>query len=153
MARTPAPGVWYVDADHRGAALLRQLVLVLERTGDRVVDIGARLRHPDDDYPQAAARVVRAVRGRPYAFGLLLCGSGNGVAMAANRARGIRAALAPSPRYAVHARRDEDANVLVLPARWMTASAARPILAAWRATRPSRAARHMRRRAQLDRLL
>ncbi|MBI3956797.1 MAG: RpiB/LacA/LacB family sugar-phosphate isomerase [Candidatus Kerfeldbacteria bacterium] len=149
-----------IGADHQGAALKRDLVAWLERRGLAVDDRRDRasLRssrvstRADDDYPRIAAAVARALKASKAETGLLICGSGNGMVIAANRFAHIRAALAPAPSYAVKARQDENANVLVLPAWWVNRTAARRILTVWLSTRPSRAARHRRRIRQLTAL-
>jgi ribose 5-phosphate isomerase B len=84
----------YIDADHNGFDLKHQLIDDLKRSGHEVVDLGAEERDPEDDFTFAAGRVANAVLGEDNAKGVLLCGSGQGVCMAANRFKGIRAGLA-----------------------------------------------------------
>lgn len=142
----------YIGADHNGYRLKNDLVRFLQRRGVTVRDLGAVSARASDDYPLIAVRVARAVQASPQHRGILLCGSGNGMAMSANRFSRIRAALAPSLRYAVKAREHENANILVLPAWWMNEGTARSIAQKFLATASSAAARHRRRVRQLTRL-
>ncbi len=137
----------YLGADHNGMKLAQAILHGAEGASWTLVGGGARA---DDDYPIIATRVVRKVLATPGTRGMLLCGSGNGMAMAANRFPGIRAALALNVTMARKARQDEDANVLVVPAWWVTASAALRIVRAFLSTPASSAARHRRRVRQLS---
>lgn len=107
----------FVGADHNGFELKNQVREHLEHGGFDSEDVGAITLDPDDDYPQYAFAVTTKVVGEEDpAFGILVCGSGQGMAIAANRVPGIRAAVVWSPAEARAARRDDNANVLVLPA-------------------------------------
>lgn len=150
MKKSAAPIV-YLGADHNGFLLKEQVKAALMKSGISVCDCGAKALDHDDDYPAIAARVARQVSKDPESFGLLICGSGNGIAMAANRFSGIRAALAPAPGYARKARQDEDANILVLPAWWVTYAQALRIVRMWLTTPFSGETRHKRRIAALSR--
>lgn len=142
----------YLGADHNGFGMKHGLAAWLLGRGFSVRDLSNRRKQATDDYPAYAAAVARAVARHRGSVGILLCGSGNGMAMAANRFRAIRAALCATPRAARKARTDEDANVLVLPSWWITERQARAITAVWLATRFSAQARHVRRIRQLTRL-
>lgn len=141
----------YLGADHRGVALKAAIKPVLNAMGKNSHDFGAHRLNRTDDYPVIAREVARAVAAHPGSMGILLCGSGNGMVMAANRFPGIRAALTPDVRYAKKAREDEDANILVLPALWVTPRRATAILRVWLRTPFSGLARHRRRIRQLSR--
>lgn len=141
-----------IGADHNGFRTKARLVQMLRRQGYTVRDVGAAALRPRDDYPVFAGRVARAVLADAAATGILVCGSGNGMVMAANRFRGIRAALVTSADAARKAREDEDANVLVLPAWWVPMRTAERIITVWLATPFSGASRHRRRIRLLDRL-
>lgn len=141
----------FIGADHNGYLLKEQLKVSLKKSGIPVHDCGAPHLDPEDDFPPIAATVARKVVKQQGSFGILICGSGNGMAMAANRFSGARAALASAPGYARKARKDEDANILVLPAWWLTHTQALRILRLWLTTPFSKATRHKRRIAQLTR--
>ncbi len=138
-----------LGADHRGFALKEQLKAWLVRRGHAILDLGT---HTDEraDYPVYAQAVARAVAGRRARRGILVCGSGIGMSMAANRVQGVRAVLANDRRPAEMSRRHNDANVLCLGADVITPARARAILELWLAT-PFEGGRHVRRVRMLDR--
>jgi ribose 5-phosphate isomerase B len=109
----------YLGADHNGFERKKQLADYLKRSGYEVVDEGDVTLSPEDDFPQFASRVIQAMRAdtTDEVRGMLICGSGQGMCMAANRFRGVRAALAFDQQEARAARNDDDANVLCLSAR------------------------------------
>lgn len=107
----------YLGADHRGFALKERLKTALANDVHEVVDVGAVSLAPDDDYPDFAAAVANKVSADPVnARGIVICGSGFGVDIVANKFKGVRAMLATSPDHAAVGRHDDDANVLALAA-------------------------------------
>jgi ribose 5-phosphate isomerase B len=109
---------FYVGSDHAGVSLRRELVELARAAGHEVaLELGPASGEERVDYPDLAAEVCRKVAADPGAFGLLVCGTGQGVAMAANRMREIRAAVAGDSFSAKMARAHNDANVLCLGAR------------------------------------
>lgn len=108
----------YIAADHRGFQLRRSLLDYLKRAGYEVIDEGDQVLDPTDDYPVVAQRLVKDVltSDDDTPRGILICGSGQGVCMAANRFKGIRALLGYDRESVRNARKDDDANVLCLPA-------------------------------------
>lgn len=109
----------YLGSDHNGFRLKQQLIDFLRRNNYEVEDDGGQKLNPEDDYPVFAARVVTAMQSSDdqEPRGILLCGSGQGMMMAANRYRGIRAALGWDVQQVKAARNDDDANVLAIPAK------------------------------------
>ena len=109
----------YIGADHNGFERKKQLSDYLQRNGYEVVDEGDSSFQPEDDFPQFAAAVALKIIGDndDDAKGILICGSGQGMAMAANRFKGIRAIVAATSDDARWGRNDNNANVLSLPAR------------------------------------
>jgi ribose 5-phosphate isomerase B len=144
----------FMGADHNGFELKRKLAELLTRAGYEVIDEGDAERKPDDDFPVFAARVVHAMRaaGDVDARGILICGSGQGMCMAANRFKGVRASLVWDANEAHAARNDDDSNVLCLPARSVTAEEAVKIAEAWLATPFAGAVRFKRRIQEMDQL-
>lgn len=144
----------FIGADHNGFALKHDLIERLKRAGYDVVDKGDEILRPDDDFPQFAERVVRAMQanGDEQDRGLLICGSGQGMCMAANRFKGIRASLIWNVHEAHAARNDDDSNVLCLPARSVSAEEALHIALAWLQTPFAGATRYKRRIQELDNL-
>ncbi len=133
----------YVGADHAGVALKARLLAELERLGYRGVDVGATTAE-STDYPDFAHRVARAVETGEAKRGVLVCGTGVGMAMAANRHPGVRAAVAWNPDVAELVRRHNDANVLTLGARVLDEEEAVRILERW-LDAPFDGGRHVRR--------
>jgi ribose 5-phosphate isomerase B len=132
----------------------RSLTEGLIRAGYEVIDEGDDKLDPNDDFPQFAARTVAAMKASDDKDprGILICGSGQGICIAANRFKGIRAALAWNTQEVHASRNDDDANVLCLPARYMGADEALRLAEAWLATPFAGAARYKRRIKQLDEL-
>lgn len=144
----------YIGADHNGFDLKEKLEDFLRRSGHEVVDAGDVKRDPDDDFPQFAGRACNMLLGDtdPTAKAILICGSGQGMCMAANRFKGIRASLCWNLSEAQLARNDDDANVLCLSARSLDTKQAEAIVTTWLATPFAGAPRYKRRIAQLDNL-
>lgn len=144
----------YVGSDHRGYQFKQDIVDHLKHQGHDVQDMGDQNFNPDDDFPQFAGRVVSALLADSdhEARGILLCGSGQGMCMAANRFKGIRAALGYD-RESTHAsRNDDDSNVLCLPASSLSSTAVREIVDVWLRTPFAGAPRFRRRIKELDEL-
>ncbi|HEX3905431.1 MAG TPA: ribose 5-phosphate isomerase B [Polyangia bacterium] len=137
----------YAGSDHAGFGLRRRLVEHLRGSGHLVEDLGPAT-DASCDYPQFAGAVARAVRDDAGAFGLLVCGTGLGVCIAANKIRGVRAVDAWNVEGAKQSRGHNDANVLCLGARLVPESDAVTIVDTWLAT-PFEAGRHARRVAQI----
>ena len=140
----------YIAADHNGYKLKEQLKQFLGLKKIRYLDLGPQRFVKRYDYPDFAVAVARRVKGQDQ--GLLICGSGHGMAIAANKIRGIRAALCTTPFSAKMARHDDHANVLVL-ASWETSPAkAKKIISVWLKTKASTVARHVRRVKKINRI-
>ena len=136
-----------VGSDHAGLALKRELAAVAAELGYEVVDVGT---HTSDstDYPDYAHRVASAV-ARGEGLGLLVCGTGIGMSMAANRHPGVRAALCGDVFSASMTRQHNDANVLCVGSRVIGAGLAEQILKAFLAT-SFEGGRHARRVKKID---
>lgn len=144
----------YLGADHNGFEMKGYLRQQLQVSGYSVIDEGDKLPDPRDDFPQFAARTIAALKASddPKAAAVLICGSGQGMCMAANRYRGIRASLCWNEAEARAARNDDDSNVLCLPARYLSNEQAESILKVWLATGFAGAARFKRRIKEMDEL-
>jgi len=105
-----------IGADHAGFQMKERLKAELERMGYAVEDLGAYSAEPSD-YPDYAHRVAEKIEKGEASRGVLLCGTGLGMGVAANRHPGVRAAVVWSPEVARLSRQHNDANVLILPAR------------------------------------
>ncbi len=142
----------YIGADHQGFQLKAQLVNYLQRSHYEVVDEGDAVLRPEDDFPQFAGRVAQAMLADADedSRGLLICGSGQGMCMAATRFKGIRASLAWAVHEAPTARNDDDSNVLCLPARILKSDRAEAIIHTWLNTPFAGAPRFKRRLKEMD---
>ena len=116
-----------IGADHAGFALKEALKKWLEKSGHPVKDFGT-YSNESADYPDFANPVASAVEEKEFDLGLLVCGSGNGVAMTANKHQRIRAAICWNEELAAVAREHNDANILCLPARFISEEDALRIL-------------------------
>lgn len=144
----------YIGSDHAGFTAKEQLMLQLVERGYDVEDVGDKVLDPKDDYPQFAFLAVTKILGDPEddAKGILLCGSGQGMCITANRTHGIRAAVAWNEDAAREARHDDDANVLCLPARFLDTEQLLTVAEVWLKTPFSGLERHARRIKEIDEL-
>jgi ribose 5-phosphate isomerase B len=102
-----------LGADHRGFRYKEIIKAILKRRGIEFEDFGA-FSEESADYPDFGLKAAKAVAQKKADFGILICGTGNGMAIVANKIKGIRAGLAFNPEMAGLARSHNDANVLVL---------------------------------------
>lgn len=143
-----------MGSDHNGFEYKNQLKKALELAGHEVVDEGGLALDPSDDFPQFASKVVHELLNdqSPVARGILICGSGQGMCMAANRFKGIRASLAWNTHEARSARNDDDSNVLCLSSKYLSLEETGSIMATFLSTPFAAADRYKRRIQQLDEL-
>jgi ribose 5-phosphate isomerase B len=144
----------YLGADHNGFALKAKLLAFLERSGYEVVDSGDVQLNPEDDFPQFASKVCQQMLldTSDDVRGILICGSGQGMCMAANRFKGIRASLCWNVHEARSSRNDDDSNVLCLSAREYSEETSQSIAMTWLNTPFAGATRYKRRIKELDEL-
>lgn len=119
-----------LGSDHAGFELKEKIKTLLTDKGFEVEDFGT-FSTASVDYPDYAHPTASAVENEQAEIGILLCGSGNGVAMAANKHQGVRAGIAWTPEIATLAKQHNDANILVLPARFITEEEAYHIVNAY----------------------
>lgn len=145
----------FLGADHQGFHLKNFLKDYLHKAGYEVIDEGDEKFMPEDDAAQFAARVTSALLADndTDSKGILLCGSGQAMCMAANRFKGIRASLIWNLEEARLARNDDDSNVLCLPARMLTKEEVPLLVETWLHTPFAGAARYVRRNKALDELV
>lgn len=139
----------YLGADHAGFELKDSLAHYLSERGEEFQDLGAHTLEPHDDYPEYALAVARAVTADDDACGVLICDTGIGDAIVANKVPGIRAALVHDEFTAKRAREHNDANVLVLGAESVSEHRAKKLLGLFLETPFSGAERHIRRLKQI----
>ena len=116
-----------IGGDHAGFEYKKLLIAALEKQGYGIKDFGA-FSLDSVDYPDFAHPVASAVENQDCTFGILICGSANGVAMVANKHQGIRAALCWEPEIASLSRQHNNANVVCIPARFVSEETAEEIV-------------------------
>src|SRR5918997_2101572 len=138
-----------VGADHAGFEMKRDLAGVLAQQGHEVVDLGTHSSAPID-YPDIAEAVATAVRNGQVDRGILFCGSGAGVSVAASKFPGVRAAVCHDAYTAQQAVEHDDLNVLCLGARVIGPALARTLIEAFLAATFNAEERHLRRVAMIE---
>ena len=136
--------------DHGGYALRETVFATLDTDGHVPVDLGAAVLDSGDDYPDFALAVVKAMLAGDAERGILVCGSGAGVAVAATKVKGIRAAMAHDTYTAAQCVEHDDCNVLCLGGRVIGPALAADIIRAYLAAEFTGEDRHKRRLAKID---
>jgi len=138
-----------VGADHGGYPLNERVIEELRSAGHEVIDFGTHDGATPDDYPDYAKLVGEAVQNGAAEIGVLICGSGVGAAVAANKLRGVRAALCGDTYSAHQSREHDDCNVLCLGARVVGVELALEILRSFVGAKFTGEERHRRRLAKV----
>jgi len=138
-----------IGADHGGYPLNERVIRELEAAGHELVDFGAHVGSRPDDYPDYAIKVGAAVQHGEAEIGILICGSGVGASVAANKLHGIRAALCGDTYSGHQSREHDDCNVLCLGARVVGEELALDIVRAFVAAKFTGEERHRRRLAKI----
>lgn len=141
-----------IGADHAGFELKEKLREMLEDDGYEVIDVGAHELEPGDDYPIYAAQVGRMVSQGEAERGILVCDSGIGVDIVANKFPGVRSALVHDEELASLTRLHNDSNVLCLGAIFVDEAEAECITQIWLKTDFSHGERHQRRIEEIEEL-
>ncbi|MCU0651520.1 MAG: ribose 5-phosphate isomerase B [Candidatus Omnitrophica bacterium] len=139
-----------IASDHAGFGLKEKIKLYLQKTGFKVNDLGT-YSEERCDYPEFAARLAKLIPRQKNSRGILICGSGIGVAIVANRFKGVRAAVCHNIQAAEFSRRHNDSNVLALGARIAGLELQKKILKIWLNTK-FEGGRHRRRLNLLKRI-
>jgi len=132
-----------ITSDHAGVQYKKELADFMTHLGYQVLDLGPYTEE-SVDYPDFAHSLAETVLSKKADFGIILCGTGNGVAMAANKHQGIRAGLSWNKEVAALIRQHNDANILALPARFVNVEEAKEIVKTYLET-PFEGGRHQRR--------
>lgn len=133
----------YIASDHAGVEMKKALTMLLTKKGHKIIDLGPN-NSDSVDYPDYAKKLAREVKKHPKAKGILICGTGIGMSMTANKTKGIRAALCFDVNTAKLSREHNDANILCLGARTTKIDLAKKITLAWLST-DFRGERHLKR--------
>lgn len=140
----------HIGSDHAGLELKNALVEHLKSSGHDVVDHGPHVYDALDDYPVFCIPAAQGVASENGSFGIVLGGSGNGEQMAANKVKGIRAALVWSVETAKLAREHNDANVIAIGGRMHPIEVCKELIDVFLATPFSNDERHIRRIGQVS---
>lgn len=140
----------FIGADHGGFNLKNELIDYLHEKNIRVEDLGAYELDPLDDYPEIAKKVAQAVLQNPEHIGIVICRSGVGVDITANRFKGIRSALGFNEVEVQKARQDDNVNVLALPADYLSFEEAQKLVDAFLAATPKTDPKYQRREIEID---
>lgn len=135
----------YIASDHGGFSYKEELKAYLRGKGYQIEDLGAHELNPEDDYPDFAFPLALRVAQDKQDLGIVIGRSGNGEAVAANKVKGIRAAVCLNPEMAKMAREHNNANVLALGADYIDFEAAKKVVESFLTTRFSEEERHKRR--------
>jgi len=152
----------YIGTDHAGFEMKEELKPFLEELGHEVIDQGASEYNEDDDYPDFIIPVAQAVSADKESKGIILGGTGQGEAITANRIKGIRAVVFNGqyepydgrevPDEIIMSREHNDANIISIGARFLTADEAKRAITKWLSTPFSEDERHIRRLQKIDSL-
>jgi ribose 5-phosphate isomerase B len=142
--------MFYLGADHNGYFLKEKLKKELDRLRVPWRDMGAKAFNTGDDYVDFAAAVGSVMSDED--LGILICGSGHGMVIAANKLPGVRAIMPPDAQSARDGRHDDHANVIVFPAWRISYKKAVALLRVFLKQSPSRAERYLRRLQKIKKL-
>ena len=145
------PEIIAIGCDHAGHGLKREILKLLHEFKVAHVDLGCASPDESVHYPLYGKKVVAAVLARPHSRGILICGTGIGMSIMANRFSGIRAALCHDMFSAMMSRRHNDANLLVMGGRVIGADLGKEIVRVWLTT-PFEGGRHQERLDLLEQL-
>lgn len=142
----------FIGSDHQGFQYRAKLIERLKKDGYEVVDDGAVSLNPEDDYPVFAKKVVMAMQasGNEDDRGILICGSGHGMCIAANRYKGVRAILGADKTSIYEGRNDDDANILCLAAHNFKTDTYTELVETFLKTEFAAAPRYIRRIREMD---
>lgn len=135
----------YITSDHAGFKLKNEIVTYLTRMGLNVNDMGPQEYDETDDYPDYVIPTMQEIQKNPNALAIVICKNGVGVSVVANKFAGIRCALSWDGKHAGSSRVDDNANVLALPAAYLTREQALDVVHGWLEKDFSGEARHVRR--------
>ncbi len=142
-----------LGADHGGFALKERMKASLAGEGYEVMDMGAAALVPDDDYPEFAAAVAREVGKDPAGRrGIVICRSGFGVDVVANKFRGVRAGLPFSPDHLYQGRHDDDLNVLAIAADFTDEATVQQLVKVFLTTPFAKEERYLRRLGEIGKI-
>ncbi len=142
----------YLAADHRGFFLKEKLKTWLNKKGFQVKDFGNTELNPNDDYPDFVQKLAEELNKNPESKGIIICGSGIGVDIVANRFNQVRCGLGFNEKQIAHGRAFNNINCLALPADFLKLNQAKKLATSFLTTSFSDKARHKRRLIKIDKI-
>ena len=142
----------YIGADHAGYTTKETIKKFLEKQKTPYIDVGTNKPKKSDDYPTYAKAVARQVANNIDNKGILICGTGTGMVMAANKISKVRAALVYDNYTAIKSREDNDANIIALRGQGFSKEKAKELVKIWLKTPFSNKVRHKRRLVKISRI-
>ena len=139
-----------IATDHGGFELKNQIAAYLSEKGCKVVDCGAHTLDPEDDYPDFGTEAARMVSTGEANIGVVICTSGVGMGIAANRFHGVRAVMGDVEKRVISSREHNASNVIIIPGNLLSFDQAKALIDTWLATPFSNAERHIRRLKKLE---
>ena len=134
----------YLASDHGGYKLKKRLINYLKKNKHSAVDLGPKALVPEDDYPDYAYPLAKKV-AKTKSKGILICRNGQGMCVTSNKVKGIRAVTGFSKKMIISTRADDDANIVCIPADYLTWRQVKKIVDLFLQTKFSQASRHKRR--------
>jgi ribose 5-phosphate isomerase B len=141
----------YIASDHGGFKTKIKLVKFLQKKGYKITDFGPTTFNPEDDYPDYVIPLAKQV-SKTKNFGIVICRNGQGVCIATNKVKGVRAVTGFSKKEAITTRKDDNANILCIPADYLTFLQITTIATNWLKTEFSGAQRHKRRLRKISKI-
>lgn len=141
----------YIGSDHRGFKVKEKIKVILDKKKLNYQDLGTNSDSVPSDYPDFAQKVGQSISG-PSDRGILVCYTGTGMCIAANKIKGVRASVVWNVFTAKRSREDNDANILCLPAKFITNTNLEKILNSWLETKFSGRERHIRRLNKINKI-
>jgi RpiB/LacA/LacB family sugar-phosphate isomerase len=140
----------YIEADHGGFKLKKKIKKFLIKLGKEIKDLGSEKYIPDDDYPDYVLKLKKQMKKNDKA--ILICTTGHGMNIASNKIKGIYSSIAWNIESAIYLRKHNNANVLCLPAKFITDKKAKKITKKWLETEFTKEKRHQRRINKIKKL-
>ncbi|MCR4264192.1 MAG: RpiB/LacA/LacB family sugar-phosphate isomerase [Candidatus Roizmanbacteria bacterium] len=143
----------FIAADHRGFQLKEQLKEWLAKKGYDVIDSGNTVYEPLDDYPDFASKAAKGVQKNPEADrGIVICGSGIGVDIVANKFSGVRSSIGLNADHVKHGRENDNINILALPAEHVSLQDAQAMVEALLQTSFKQEEKYIRRQKKIEKI-
>ena len=143
---------YFLASDHAGFELKEKIKEYLKTSKLDFQDLGPKIYNPEDDYNDYAKKVIKKIKENKNHFGILVCGTGQGMSIQANRYSGIRCALCWNKEIGKQAKEHLNANIISVPGKYINIKTAKEIISAWRKTKTLSLEKHKRRIKKLEKL-